>query len=70
MEHTVRIFYDGIALEVNGIYEEPEEETGYKGGFGAEEIILIDHLGNEKNIYSWFGNKQIEEINRLAVNEI
>ena len=70
MEHTVNIIYDGISLEVTGINHEPEQETGFKGGFGAKYIILIDHLGNEQNVFSWFGNKQIEEINRLAVYEI
>ena len=69
MNDSHTITYDGISLYVSGTYEEPEEETGFKGGFGAEEIILQDHLGNEVNIFSWFGNIQIEEINRIVVEE-
>lgn len=65
--HT--IIYDGISLYITGEYEEREEEVDFGGGFGATEIILKDHEGNEQNIFHWFGNSAIEEINRIVTEE-
>ena len=38
--HTIK--YEGLELQVHGEWEEPEEETGYKGGWSTSEIILND----------------------------
>lgn len=69
MTHTHTIIYHGISLYVVGEYEEREEEVDFGGGFGATEIILHDHEGNEQNIFHWFGNSAIEEINRIVTEE-
>ncbi len=68
-ENSHTIIYDNISLYVTGIFEEREGETDFGGGFGATEILLQDHLGNEQNIFSWLSNSQIEEINRIATEE-
>ena len=38
--HTIK--YEGLELEVHGEWEEPEKETGYKGGWSTSKIILND----------------------------
>lgn len=43
MESHTTNFY-GIMLEVFGIYESPDEETGYKGGWLGERI---EHNGTD-----------------------
>ncbi len=68
-ENSHTIIYDNISLYVTGIFEKIEEETDFGGGFGASEILLQDHLGNEQNIFSWLSNSQIEEINRIVTEE-
>lgn len=35
-----RIKYEGLEFEVFGEWEEPEEETGYNGGWSTEKIML------------------------------
>jgi hypothetical protein len=40
METSHRIKYEGLELEVFGNWEEPEEETGCKGGWSTEKIML------------------------------
>lgn len=65
--HT--IIYDGISLYITGEYNEREDNVDFGGGFGASEILLQDHLGNEQNIFSWLSNSQIEEINRIVTEE-
>lgn len=37
-------YFNGVLIEVFGTYEEPEEETGYKGGFLGERI---EHKGED-----------------------
>lgn len=64
-----RIIYDEISLRIVGNFEEPEDETGFKGGFSSEEIYVTDQLGSEMNIYSWLNNGAIQEINRIVVEE-
>lgn len=31
-------YFNGVLIEVFGTYEEPEEETNYKGGFLGEKV--------------------------------
>ena len=37
-----KIKYEGLELEVFGDWEAPEEETGYKGGWSTEKIMLVE----------------------------
>jgi len=38
--HTIT--YEGVEFEIQGTYDEPEEETGYKGGFSWMKILIND----------------------------
>jgi len=69
MKNSHTITYHSISLYVIGEYEEREEEVDFGGGFGATEIILKDHEGNEQDIFHWFSNPAIEEINRIVTEE-
>ncbi len=65
--HTIK--FRGLSVYVKGIYEKPEEETNYKGGFGATNVIIQDHEGNEADWFYYFDNSDIEEINRIVFEE-
>jgi len=52
-------YFNGVLIEVFGTYEEPEEETGYKGGFLGERI---EHKGEDiTNLLSESIREQIDE---------
>lgn len=58
---THTITYEGLELTVHGNYEEPDDTTGYKGGF-ATEIIKV----NDVDIYWMLKPNIIEHITELV----
>ena len=64
MEATHNITYEGLELEVVGNYEEPETETGYKGGWSTELIKV-----NDVDIYWLLNDQTIEKINEIVIKE-
>lgn len=60
-----RINYYGLELEVYGNYDEPEEETGYKGGWSSEQILN----DNDIDIVWMLRDSVIDEINRIVLEE-
>lgn len=57
--------FNGVLIEVFGTYEEPEEETGYKGGFLGE---LIEHKGED--ITALLSESIREQIDEQIAQEI
>lgn len=58
-------YFNGILIEVFGTYEEPEEETGYKGGFLGERI---EHKGED--ITALLSESIREQIDEQIAQEI
>jgi hypothetical protein len=58
------ITYDGIEFKVVGEYEQPEEETGYKGGWSTEAVYIED-----VNVYDMLNNYTLSMIGRMVVEE-
>lgn len=64
METTHNITYDGVDYEIQGNYEEPEEETGFKGGFSWS-LITIEGMD-----VSWHLNDNtIDKLVELVIEE-
>ena len=61
-QHT--IIYEGLEMTVFGAYDQPEESTGYKGGWSTELIEV-----NGIDIYWMLNEKTIEQINDIIVYE-
>lgn len=55
------IIYEGLPITVLGNWEEPDDTTGYKGGF-ATEIIKV----NDVDIYWMLKPNIIEHITELV----
>ena len=64
MESYSTNFY-GIDLEVHGTYEEPEEETGYKGGFSCHKLYHCN-----EDITDLLSESIIIQIEEQIVSEI
>jgi hypothetical protein len=60
--HTIN--YEGLELTVTGTYEEPEKETGYKGGWSTDEIKIGDI-----EVSSMFHDWVCEQIADQVLNE-
>lgn len=64
MENTHNITYEGLDLEVNGTFENAELETGYKGGWSYNTILVN---GND---ISWMLRPEIiNHINQIITDE-
>lgn len=64
MEATHTINYEGIDFQVFGEYDEPEEETGYKGGFSYFTISIKD-----VEVTWMLNNQTIERIVEIVVEQ-
>jgi len=64
MEVTHNIDYEGIDFEITGNYEEPEEETGYKGGFSYSQIFI-----NSVDVTWMLNDSTIDRLVELVVEE-
>jgi len=61
---THNLNYYGIDLEVNGNYEQPDESTGYKGGWLSCSIFS----GNQ-NIMPIMSDAIIEHVDELILSQ-
>ena len=61
---THNINYDGVDYEVTGEWDEPEEETGYKGGFSWMQIKI-----NDMDVSQHLNDNTIERLCELVVEE-
>ena len=62
VEHNIN--FEGLDLVVKGDYEQPDDTTGYKGGFSYHSIYINDVE------WSWFIDKNaIERIVNLIVEQ-
>ena len=61
MQITHTINYEGLQMGIVGNYENPEEETGFKGGWSTALIIV-----NEIDIYWMLNEKTLDRINEIV----
>ena len=61
---THNIKYQGVDYEVKGNYDEPENETGYKGGFSWMKILI-----NDQDVSDHLKNSTIEKLVELVIEE-
>lgn len=64
MEATHNITYDGVDYEIQGNYEEQEEETGYKGGFSYSMIFI-----NGMDVTWHLNDNTIDKLVELVIEE-
>ena len=64
MEATHNITYDGVDYEIQGNYEESEEETGYKGGFSYSQIFI-----NGMDVTWHLNDNTIDKLVELVIEE-
>ncbi len=64
MEAVHNVNYEGIEFEVVGNYEEPDYETGYKGGFSYSTLSI-----NSIDISWMLNDHTIDAILQIIIDE-
>jgi hypothetical protein len=64
MEAVHNVNYEGLELEIVGNYEEPDCETGYKGGFSYSTLSI-----NSIDVSWMLNDHTIDAILQIVIDE-
>lgn len=61
---THNVNYDGVDYEVTGEWDEPENETGYRGGFSWRKISI-----NDMDVSNHLNQETIDTLQEMVVEQ-
>lgn len=67
---NIAVNYNGVVLEIEGNYYQGEERSFDYPGSGSEFELQYVYAGSETDIYDILTNKQIEDIEKLCIEQL
>ena len=67
---NIAVNYNGVVLEIEGNYYQGEERSFDYPGSGSEFELQYVYAGSETDIYDILTNKQIEDIEKLCIQQL
>lgn len=68
--NSLTVNYNGVALEIEGNFYQGEERSFDYPGSGSEFELQYVFAGSETDIYDILTNKQIEDIEKLCIEQL